>query len=212
MTTTLLAVASAPTWRARPIFYVRAVVALAVVGTWVVSAVSGLVVWLAPDGRWATESVVLFGATKGGWSDLHVAISFLAIAFTVGHLALMRRGVVAYGRLLLTGRRRGTPRPTRRPKAIVYRRAIVVATMVSLVPIVIASGLVPWLAADGPRSGQQLLLFAVTKHGWTDLHTVISFAAVAAAVLHLMIVRSGLATDLRLLATGQRRSPRRVGG
>ncbi len=83
--------------------------------------------------------------------------------------------------------------------------------MLSLVPAVIASGVVPWHAADGQRSGQQLLLFAVTKHGWADIHTAVSVAAVMLALTHVVIVRSGLAADVRLLATGQRVTPRRGG-
>jgi hypothetical protein len=197
--------------RAKPIFYVRSVVALAMIATWVVAAVSGITLWLAADGRGAGELPLLFGATKDAWVDIHVAISFLAIALTLTHLTVMRRGVLAYVRLLLTGQRNAAARATRRPKSIVYVRAVLVVAMVSLVPLVIASGIVPWLAAEGQRSGQQLLLFAVTKRGWADIHTAVAIAAIGLAVTHVVVVRAGLVADVRLLATGQRSHPGRVG-
>jgi len=211
MTALPLTVVSLSTPRqAKSIFYVRAVVAMAMIGAWAVSAASGVVLWLAADGWRAAEIPLLFGATKRTWGDVHVAISILAIVLTLTHLIVMRRGAVAYARLLSTGRRSATTRSRRRPKAIVYVRAIVVVTMLGLVPIVIASGIVPWLATDGRRSGQQLLLFAVTKHGWGDIHTAAAMLAVGLAVAHLTVVRSGLVADVRLLATGQRSKPRRI--
>lgn len=82
--------------------------------------------------------------------------------------------------------------------------------MLGLVPVVLASGVVPWLAADGQRSAREILLFAVTKSGWTDIHTAVAIAATLLAVGHIVVVRAGLAADVRLLATGQRSKPRRV--
>ena len=211
MTAMPLRITSSPAApRAKAIFYVRAVVALAMIAAWAVSAASGILVWLAADGRGATNLPLLFGATKHAWSDIHVAISTLAIVLTVTHLAVMRRGVLAYVRLLLTGQRNTAALPARRPKPIVFVRAVVVVAMVSVIPVVVVTGVVPWLAGDGQRSGQQLLLLAVTKRGWADIHTAISAAVVILAVTHLVVVRSGLATDIRLLATGKRSAPRRV--
>lgn len=197
--------------RAKPILYVRSVVALAMIATWLVAATSGITLWLAADGRGAGELPLLLGATKHAWVDIHAAISFLAIALTLTHLTVMRRGVLAYVRLLLTGRRNTTPRATQRPRSIVYVRAALVVAMVGLVPLVIASGIVPWLAAEGQRSGQQLLLFAVTKRGWADIHTAVAVASVGLAVAHVVVARTGLVADVRLLATGRRSHPGHVG-
>jgi hypothetical protein len=139
-----------------------------------------------------------------------VAVSAIALGLTVTHLAIMRRGVLAYSRLLATGRRSATGNPVRRTTTNVFVRAILVVAMVSVIPLVAMSGLIPWLAGDGQRSGQQLLLLAITKRGWADVHTAISMAVVVVALTHVAVVRSGLAADVRLLATGQRSSPRRV--
>jgi Domain of unknown function (DUF4405) len=196
--------------RAKTIFYVRAFVALAMVAAWTVSAATGILVWQAADGRGAGQLPLLLGATKHDWIDVHVAISALAIGLTVTHLAIMRRGAAAYARLLLIGRRAVDSRAVRRPKAIVFVRAILVVAMLAVIPVVASSGVIPWLAGDGQRSGQQVLLFAITKRGWADIHTAISMAVVIVAVTHVVVVRSGLAADLRLLATGQRSAPRRA--
>ena len=190
--------------RARVVFYVRSVVALAMIATWIVSAASGIALWLALDGRGAYELPAALGLTKHAWSDLHVVASFLAIALTLAHVTVMRRGAVAYARLILTGRRAALTHAIRRPKPIVYVRAAAVVTMLVLVPLGIATGIIPWLAADGRRAGQQLLLFALTKHEWADIHTFVAMAAVLVAATHVLVVRAGLAADIRLLATGQR--------
>ena len=100
--------------RAKTIFYVRSVVALAMITTWTVSALSGLSLWQAADGWRADLLPALLGLTKHAWTDIHVVASFLAIALTITHVTVMRRGVLSYARLVLTGRRKcsGTRDPT----------------------------------------------------------------------------------------------------
>lgn len=76
MTAIPLTVASvSPARQAKLIFYVRAVVAVAMIGAWAVAAASGLLLWLAVDGRGAGRLPWLFGATKhtcgaGSWPTL----------------------------------------------------------------------------------------------------------------------------------------------
>lgn len=69
---------------------------------------------------------------------------------------------------------------------------------------------IPLRAAPGPAVPRAKLLCAATKRGWADIHTAISMAVAVVALTHVMVVWSGLAADVRLLATGQRSSPRRV--
>jgi hypothetical protein len=196
--------------RAKTVFYVRSVVALSMIATWVTSATSGIALWLALDGRGAYELPASLGLTKHAWNDIHVVASFLAIALTLAHVTVMRRGAVSYARLILTGRRAALTRSIRRPKPIVYLRAAAVVTMLVLVPLGTASGIIPWLASDGRRAGQQLLLFALTKHEWADIHTFVTVAAILVAATHVVVVRAGLVADVRLLVTGQRRAPGRA--
>ncbi|MDP2350534.1 MAG: DUF4405 domain-containing protein [Chloroflexota bacterium] len=196
--------------RAKTIFYVRSVVALAMIATWGVSALSGIALWLAADGRAADLLPALLGVTKHAWNDIHVVASVLAVVLTLVHVTVMRRGVLSYARLILTGKRSAVSRSARRPRAIVYVRAVVVVAMAILVPLILGSGVVHWLAADGRRAGQQLLLFALTKHDWADIHTAIAMGVILIAATHVVVVRAGLVSDIRLLATGQRSVPGRV--
>ena len=136
--------------------------------------------------------------------------SLLAIGLTLIHVTVMRRGVLSYARLVLMGRRNASTRSARRPRAIVYLRALAVVTMVVLVPLAIVSGIVPWLAPDVRRAGQQVLLLALTKRDWVDVHTAVTMGAILVATTHVVVVRAGLVADVRLLLTGQRSAPRTV--
>lgn len=207
----LPAIPSSAARPAKTIFYVRSVVALSMIATWTLSALSGIALWLAADGRAADMLPALLGVTKHAWNDIHVVASVLAVVLTLVHVTVMRRGAISYARLILTGKRSTVSRSARRPKAIVYVRAVVVVAMAILVPLILGSGAIHWLAADGRRAGQQLLLFAVTKHGWADIHTAIAAGASLIAATHVVVVRAGLVADVRLLVTGQRGAPRRVG-
>lgn len=211
MTTMPLAATATPAARrAKAVFYIRSVVAIAMLASWAVSAVSGIALWLAADGQRAFEAPAALGLTKHAWDDLHVAASFLAIGLTLVHVTVMRRGVLAYARLILTGRRRTAGGGSRRPKAIVHVRAVAVVVMVVLVPLAVVSGVIPWLAPDVRRAGQQVLLLGLRKHTWTDVHTAITAGAILIAATHVVVVRAGLAADVRLLLTGQRSAPRPV--
>lgn len=205
----LAAPRAATTPRVNPIYYLRAVVALAMIGAWAVAAASGVVLWAVPVARGIGELTPTLGMVRHTWIDAHVVASFLAVLLTLTHLTVMRRGVLAYARLLLTGQRRATG-AARRPKRVVFVRAAVVVTMVVVVPLVATSGIIPWLAADGRRSGQQLLLFAMTKRSWADVHTLVSMLALGLAATHILVVKSGLVSDVRLLVTGRRGAPRRA--
>lgn len=210
MTTIPLLAARAPAVRgAKPILYARALVALATIASWLVSATSGIVLWLSAHGPGTRSLPTALDLTRAGWIDIHVVASFLAVSLTLVHLTVMRSGVRAYLRLIFLGRR-SSGGAARRPKPVLVIRALLVTTMVAAIPLVIASGLVPWLAPDVRRAGQQLLLFAITQREWVDIHTAIAMLAVVVAATHVTLVRFGLFSDLRLLVTGQRSAQRRV--
>jgi hypothetical protein len=105
MTTIPLLAARAPTVRgAKPILYARAFVALATIGSWLVSAVSGLVLWLSPHGPGTRYLLTALDLTRSTWIDVHIVASFLAVGLTLIHLTVMRSGVRAYLRLIFLGR------------------------------------------------------------------------------------------------------------
>jgi len=211
MTTIPLLAARAPTVRgAKPTLYARAIVALATIATWLVSAASGVVLWLAPHGPGTRELSTTLDLTRAAWIDVHIIASFLAIGLTLAHLAVMRSGVRAYLRLIFLGRG-SSGGGRRRLKPVLIVRALLVTTMVLAIPIVFATGIIPWLAPDVRRAGQQLLLYVLTQREWTDVHTAVAMFAMGIAATHVVLVRFGLYSDLRLLATGQRSAPRRTG-
>jgi hypothetical protein len=189
--------------RARGIYYARALVALVMIAAWVVSGLTGLILWLMPHGQGSREIALVAGLGRSEWTDIHVVASIIGMSLALVHVTVMRRGVLAYLRLVLTGRRSVTV-PVRRLKPIVRVRATLVVGLLITVTLVLVSGVIPWLAADGPRSGRAVLLFALTKRDWADVHLVASMVAISVAASHVIVVRTGLVSDLRLLVTGRR--------
>jgi hypothetical protein len=79
--------------------YARAVIAIALIIVWVLSAFSGLILWLAPDVRQAGQQPLLFGITKQNWGDIHFWICIVVVAVTISHLIIdwkALRGVIRY--------------------------------------------------------------------------------------------------------------------
>jgi hypothetical protein len=73
--------------------YFRAVIAIALMVVWSLVSFSGILLWLAPPGPRAGHRVLLFGLTKHEWGDLHLWLSFAAIALTAIHLTIDWRGL-----------------------------------------------------------------------------------------------------------------------
>jgi hypothetical protein len=55
----------------KPKIYARAIIAIALIIAWVLSAFSGLILWLAPEVRRAGQQPLLFGITKENWGEVH---------------------------------------------------------------------------------------------------------------------------------------------
>jgi hypothetical protein len=83
----------------KPRIYARAVIAIALISEWILSAVSGFILWLAPEGRQAGQEQLLFGITKQAWGDIHFWISIAALVITILHIVIdwkALRGVLRY--------------------------------------------------------------------------------------------------------------------
>jgi hypothetical protein len=83
----------------KPKVYARAIVAIALIIVWVLSALSGLILWLAPDGRQAGRQLLLFGITKQNWGEIHFWICVAVVVVTVVHIIIdwkALRGVIRY--------------------------------------------------------------------------------------------------------------------
>jgi hypothetical protein len=83
----------------KPKVYARAVIAIALIIVWVLSAFSGLILWLAPDVRQAGQQPLLFGITKQNWGEIHFWICVIVVVVTVVHIIIdwkALRGVIRY--------------------------------------------------------------------------------------------------------------------
>jgi hypothetical protein len=79
--------------------YIRAVTAMALIAVWLLSAFSGLILWLAPEVRRAGQQPLLFGITKENWGEIHFWICVAVIVITVFHIIIdwkALRGVIRY--------------------------------------------------------------------------------------------------------------------
>ena len=86
----------------RPInikIYSRAVIAIALIVVWILSAFSGLILWLAPEVRRAGQQPLLFDITKESWGEIHFWICVAVVIVTVVHIIVdwkALRGVIRY--------------------------------------------------------------------------------------------------------------------
>ena len=82
-----------------PKIYTRAVIAILLIAVWVLSAFSGLILWLAPEVRQAGKQPLLFDITKQEWGEIHFWICVAVVAVTVIHMIIdwkALRGVIRY--------------------------------------------------------------------------------------------------------------------
>jgi len=66
----------------------RAMTSLVTTWSFVIATVTGVVLYIVPEGRVANWTIwELWGLTKGGWGDLHVIFSIVFVIVGVAHLA-----------------------------------------------------------------------------------------------------------------------------
>lgn len=68
--------------------YVRAVVAIALLIGWGLTALTGFLLRFAPTGPRAGNVPLLLGMTRHEWGDAHFVISVIALCITVVHLVV----------------------------------------------------------------------------------------------------------------------------
>ncbi len=64
----------------------RGLVSIGLLISWAISALSGFVLYLAPDGQRSGKVLLLFGLAKNSWSEFHTWTSFVALGITVLHV------------------------------------------------------------------------------------------------------------------------------
>jgi hypothetical protein len=66
----------------------RAVIGITLVAVWAAATLTGVLLYVAPDGRRSGSAELLFGLTKSSWGDVHWWVSLAAVAVTVVHLVV----------------------------------------------------------------------------------------------------------------------------
>ena len=83
----------------KPKVYARAITAIALITVWILSAFSGLILWLAPEVRQAGKQPLLFNITKQEWGEIHFWICVAVVVVTIVHIIIdwkALRGVLRY--------------------------------------------------------------------------------------------------------------------
>ena len=83
----------------KPKVYARAIIAIALITVWILSAFSGIILWLAPEVRQAGKQLLLFGITKENWGEIHFWICVAVVVVTIVHIIVdwkALRGVIRY--------------------------------------------------------------------------------------------------------------------
>lgn len=79
--------------------YIRAVVAIIMIVVWTLVAISGIVLWLAPEGQRSGRALLLFNLTKNDWKEVHLWIAAITFLITIIHVIIdwkTLRAVIRY--------------------------------------------------------------------------------------------------------------------
>lgn len=101
---------------------------------------------------------------------------------------------------------RGTMSSKRPIRAKLYARGIVAISLITAWSLSAFTGIILWLAPEGPRSGQKLLLLDLTKREWGDIHFWVCIAVVIVTVTHMIIDWRALRGVIRYLTSVHRES------
>ena len=82
---------------------IRGLVSIGLLLSWTISALSGFILFLAPEGQRSGRAILLFGLTKNGWMEFHTWISFLALGITLLHVIIDWKILVAVVKYLVKG-------------------------------------------------------------------------------------------------------------
>ncbi len=77
---------------------------------WSAAALTGFLLWLAPEGPRSGRTLLLLGLTKHQWGDMHFWFSVTAVIVTVIHIAIDWRALVGCMRYLASAHRGSEPR------------------------------------------------------------------------------------------------------
>ena len=64
----------------------RAAIGITLIAVWAGATLTGVLLYVSPEGRRAGQNEVLFGLTKTTWGDIHWWISLAAVGVTIVHV------------------------------------------------------------------------------------------------------------------------------
>ena len=82
---------------------IRGLVSIGLLLSWAISALSGFVLYLAPEGQRSGKVILLLGLTKHEWSQFHTWTSFLALGITILHIIIDWKILLAIVKYLVKG-------------------------------------------------------------------------------------------------------------
>lgn len=82
---------------------IRGLIGIGLLIFWTISALSGIILYLAPSGQRAGQAILLFGLDKHEWSEFHTWLSFLALGITILHVIIDWKILVAVVKYLAKG-------------------------------------------------------------------------------------------------------------
>lgn len=83
---------------------IRGLISVGLLFSWAISALSGFILYLSPEGQRSGKAVLTFGLTKHGWSEIHTWLSFLALGFTILHIIVDWKILIAVIKYLVKGK------------------------------------------------------------------------------------------------------------
>jgi len=91
--------------------YIRAVIAILLIIAWVLVAFSGLILWLAPEGRQSGRIPLLFDLTKSEWKDIHLWLAVATLIITLIHVIVDWKTLRAVIKYMVSAHRENTDIP-----------------------------------------------------------------------------------------------------
>ena len=67
--------------------------AIALIIVWGLTALTGLLLWLAPSGQRAGKQLLLFDLTKSEWGDIHFWVAVAVLIVTLVHIIIDWKGI-----------------------------------------------------------------------------------------------------------------------
>jgi hypothetical protein len=82
--------------------YIRALVAVSLLVSWGLAALTGFLLWFAPKGAGAGRLSLLLGLTRHEWGNVHFVLSVVALSITTIHIVVDWRALQKVLRYLIS--------------------------------------------------------------------------------------------------------------